>query len=65
MTRETILSEEEMRFQHDVSSIADSLREVSEFLSFVKKWTPWLIASIGVLYPAVGKIISSLPPLPH
>lgn len=65
VTRDTILSDEERRFQSDVSSIATSLREVSEFLSFVKKWSPWMIAMVGLLYPTIGKIVGSIPPLPH
>jgi hypothetical protein len=56
---------ESKTFRDDVSSISNSLREVADFLNLVKKWTPWAIASIGVLYPAIGKLISQLPPIPH
>lgn len=65
MTQEEQEALDDMQFRQDISDISTSLREVADFLAFVKKWTPWLVAAIGVLYPTVGKIISQLPPIPH
>ena len=45
-----------------ISMVAsDTLQTVRGFGS---KWLPWIIASVGVLWPVAGKIISGLPPLP-
>lgn len=63
--REDWSMSEDVQFRQDVSDISNSLREVADFLAFVKRWTPWLVAAIGVLYPTVGHFISQLPPIPH
>jgi len=34
-------------------------------LSFVRKWVPWAVAALAVAYPAMGRLIASLPALPH
>lgn len=33
-------------------------------LSFVRKWIPWAVAALAVAYPAMGRLIASLPSLP-
>jgi hypothetical protein len=53
------------RYFDNVESIRASLEEIAMLAKYVRKWTPWVIAAVGVLYPTVGKLISQLPPLPH
>lgn len=58
-------TDEDAKFRDNVTAIRESLGEVAEFVKFLRKWTPWIIAAVGVAYPAVGKVIAQLPPLPH
>jgi hypothetical protein len=56
---------EDQNFRNDVASISISLKEIALLATFVRKWTPWLVAVIGLVYPTIGKVISQLPPMPH
>lgn len=58
-------SEEDAQFRDNVDSIRASLEEIAGFATTVKKWTPWVVAFIGIAYPTIGKIIAQLPPLAH
>jgi hypothetical protein len=53
------------RYFDNVESIRASLEEIATLATYVRKWTPWVIAVIGVAYPTIGKLISQLPPLPR
>lgn len=58
-------TEDDRQFRDNVSSIRASLEEIAGFATTVKKWTPWVVAFIGVAYPTIGKLINQLPPIPH
>ncbi len=61
---DTWTSAEDAKFRDNVASIRASLEEIASLATFVRKWTPWLIAVVGVAYPTLGKIIQSVP-FPH
>lgn len=62
-TRKAVAADQ--RYFDNVESIRASLEEIAALATVVRRWTPWLVAAVGVLYPTVGKIIQELPPLPH
>ena len=50
----------EAEYYDNVESIRASLEEIAKLAAFVRKWTPYLIGAIGVLYPTFGKIVQAI-----